>query len=592
MFLTKFDLLTPPVTLYYKGELQHTSICSAIISILGYASSIVIGLLLSIDFFQKKNPTVFCFNRYIDDSGSFTFNSEDIFTNFQLIDTKYALPREIDFTYIRIIGTELSIQTYLERNHTAGDNHWLYGLCDNGTDIEGIKNLYDYDTFNQSYCVKKFYNATEKKYYKIGDENFHWPITNHGTSHPNKTFYGLVFEDCKEDEIWEEVTGGKKCKTKNEIHEYLGKHYVRFYMIDNYPDVYNYKTPYKKYFFNIDTTLSGESYTYNHINFDPSNIITHNGLMFDSSIDEYAYIVDQNAPETGTYHGAYLSFYFWLKNKIIIYERTYKTLQDVLAEIEGMADLILFIATMLNNFVSEYITLKDTVHVLFTLKSKNVNRTAIKRILVTKRRTMFLKDSPPRRNNVPFSYTFHQNQNGENSDRAKINNNNYLQKMANFRNTKKRQIYYKRVTQNNNNNNKFKYLENSANSGNSGFSNMKGNSSLIKDKSSTPVDLDIYNNIEKKGIHKTEGGVDKIENVADEKIMPSFDPFKETKLKFLEFAYNYLFFCKKKENSIEVYENFRMKIISEENMIQNYLDIHTINKSIQEMNKDVIEEKK
>ena len=68
--------------------------------------------------------------------------------------------------------------------------------------------------------------------------------------------------------------------------------------------------------------------------------------------------------------------------------------------------------------------------------------------------------------------------------------------------------------------------------------------------------------------------------------MPSFDPFKETKLSFIEFTYNYLFICKRKENSIESYENFRMKIISEENLIQNYLDIHTLNKSIRQSTKE------
>ena len=580
MFLTKFDLLTPPVTLYFKGELQHTSIVSAILSILAYLSSIVIGLLLSLDFFKRKNPTVFCFNRYVDDSGSFTFDSNGIFSNFQILDTKYALPRELDFTILRVVGTELSIQTYIERNHTARDDHWLYGLCDNGTDIEGIKYLYDYNNFNQSYCVKKYYRADESKYYSIGDEKFRWPITNHGTSHPNKTFYGIVFEACKEDEIWQEVTGGKKCKTQDEIDDYLNTHYVRFYMIDHYPDVYNYKSPFKKYFYNIDTTLSSGSYTYNHINFDPSSIITHNGLIFDDSIDEDAYILEQNSPETGTYHGAYLSYYFWLKNRIVFYERTYKRLQDVLAEIEGMGDLIIFIATIINNFISEYVTLKDTSHVLFTLRSKNVNRTEIKRILQCKRRTMFIKDCPPRRNFTPFNYSYNVNKNNDNLEKTKNFNNN-PQKMVYYRPTKKRHISYKRAIPNNRTN----YFENSGVSGNSGISNLKGSSTLIKDKSFSRVDADIYTNIEKKDTPKHEG-VGQIENVADENIMPSFDPFKETKLSFIEFTYNYLFICKRKENSIESYENFRMKIISEENMIQNYLDIHNLNKSVRQSTKE------
>ena len=57
--LSRFDWLTPPITLYYNEGLQHSSIASVIISIIGYLSSVIIGLYLSVDFFKRKNPTVF-----------------------------------------------------------------------------------------------------------------------------------------------------------------------------------------------------------------------------------------------------------------------------------------------------------------------------------------------------------------------------------------------------------------------------------------------------------------------------------------------------------------------------------------------------
>ena len=70
------------------------------------------------------------------------------------------------------------------------------------------------------------------------------------------------------------------------------------------------------------------------------------------------------------------------------------------------------------------------------------------------------------------------------------------------------------------------------NSRNSGISNNKGNSTLFKDKSSAPGDVDIYSNIDKRQISKEIEKEAKIDNVANENIMPSFDPFKETKLSF------------------------------------------------------------
>ena len=173
----------------------------------------------------------------------------------------------------------------------------------------------------------------------------------------------------------------------------------------------------------------------------------------------------------------------------------------------------------------------------------------------------------------------------ESSGKIKLNNknnNNNNKKFVSFKkNNKKNEILYKRVMTNKTTN-KTKFLENT---GNLATNVVKRNPSLIKDRSSTPMDVDIYSNIEKEETPKEER-VDKINNDVEENIMPTFDPFKETKLSFLEFAYNYIFFCKKKDNSIEAYENFRMKIISEENMIQNYLDIHTLNKTVQQLAKD------
>ena len=569
--LSRFDWLTPPITLYYNEGLQHSSIGSVIMSILGYVSSVIIGLYLSIDFFKRKNPTVFYFNRYVEDSGIYSFNSESIFHNFQFVDTTDAIPRQIDFSYIRVIGTELSIQTYLERNNTPRDDHWIYGLCDNDTDIKGIEYLYDYDIFNQSYCIKKYYKADEKKYYSTNDEKFRWPHADHGTSHPNKTFYGLVFQNCIEDSVKVEMIGNQPCKSVTEIAKYVNKYYVRFYMIDHYPDVYNYKTPFTKYFYNIDSTLTDGSYQYNHINFNPAKINTNNGLFFDNTIEEQEYMFDQNTQESGTYHGAYVAFYFWLKNQMAIYDRTYKRIQDVLAEVEAMIDLIIFLATIINNFISEYITLRDTVHVLFTLKSKKVNKSQINRILQNKRRTMFIKASPPKRNNEAYNnnYYYNSNKNEENSDRLGMNSNNTRQRLQNSRTTRREQISYQRVNEKNNSS---RFNKNSENS------NMRGN--ILKNKNN---DVDIYNKV-KIDSPKEEEKVSKADNV--DEIMPGFDSFKETKLSLSEFAYNYFFFCKKKENSIDTYENFRMKIISEENLIQNYLDIYSLNKSFQLINKD------
>ena len=573
MFLAKFDWLTPPITLYYKGELQHSSICSAIISILGYLSSIIIGLYLSIDFFKRKSPTVFSFNRFIDDAGIFPLNSKSMFSFIQFRDVN-GVPSNIDPSYIRLVGTISSIESYASRNDVTRKDHWLYDLCNNDTDIDGVEHLYNYRFFNNSYCIRKYYNKIEDKYYTTGDKNFKYPSVDHGVSHVNKTYYGIVFEQCKYDRAYEEINHGIPCQSEEDIKNYVGSHNVRFLIIDHYPDVYNYKNPFTKYLYNIDSALSSGSCTVNHLNFNPATIITHNGYFFDNTVENIAYVFDQNEKANREVeNGIYLGFWFWLQNRLVYYERTYKKIQDVLAEIQGMGVFIIFIATILNNYVSEYITLSDTIQVLFTLKSANVDRAQIKRMIGTKKRTMFLKNSPPKRVH-PFNYSFYNK--GKKQENIDMNNLTRKKLQAKTQLPKKNeQVSYLRLSQSKNNMDNVAELSPPP-SRNSIEQIDENVSSTIKDKN---PDIEIYTNKEKRDI-KEKQNVEQFNELQDEELL---NPLNTTHISLLEFTINYLFFCKKKVNTIESYENFRMKIISEENLIQNYLDIHSINKTIKAM---------
>ena len=566
MFITKFDWLTRPITLYHKGELQHSSIPSSIISLIGYITSIVIGLYLSVDFFNKSSPTVFSFNRFIEDSGIFPLNATQMFNNLQFRFSYGNVPVGIDPTYLRIIGTQRSIDDYKVNDDPAKYDHWLYDFCNNDTDLEGIEHLYDYEIFNQSYCIREYYNKEEDKYYSTGEKNFKWPSLDHGVAHPNKTFYGILLEKCKNDRVFSELNKGKPCKTDDEIKEYVKNHYARFFIIDHYPDVYDYKKPFSKYLNNIDNGLSDGTCAFNHLNFNPTTTITHDGLFFDHTVDDVAYIFDQNEKASeGSEFGIYLAFYFWLQNRIVYYERTYKRIQDVIAEIQGMADLVIFIATVINDFVSEYTTICDTVDLLTTIKSKNVDSNDMKR-LFHKKRTMFMENSPPKRINNNSIY----NMNGKgNKNKKQISPNQKKNNQINDELPNKQHILYQRL-------NKIPINKDiSLNSGNNDIK-IYENPSLIKEKSS---EFEIYNNTNKRLTKEKTIKSNKSDELSDS----SINQMEDTKVSLSEFAFHYLFFCKKREDSIEKYENFRMKIISEENLIQNYFDINKVIKKIKIM---------
>ena len=72
--LKKLDCLSPPITLYYKGENQHSSILSGILSLLYIASLLATAIYYLRKYINKDNPQAYFFNRYIEDAGNFPLN--------------------------------------------------------------------------------------------------------------------------------------------------------------------------------------------------------------------------------------------------------------------------------------------------------------------------------------------------------------------------------------------------------------------------------------------------------------------------------------------------------------------------------------
>ena len=166
------DFLSPTITLYYKGERIHSSFFSGILTIIVYFICLIFGIIYFLKFYNKLVPTVYYYNRFVEDAGEFPVNSSSMFSFIQLIDTEKNIPDVVDFDMLNIIGIEQTIDLYQDDNDLSKYNHWLYGPCNNSTDTEGIKNLITFDHFTESACIRKYYNKEEKKYYNTNEEKF------------------------------------------------------------------------------------------------------------------------------------------------------------------------------------------------------------------------------------------------------------------------------------------------------------------------------------------------------------------------------------------------------------------------------------
>ena len=165
-------------------------------------------------------------------------------------------------------------------------------------------------------------------------------------------------------------------------------------IIDHYSDVLNYKEPFTKYFYSISNLFYPKSYTINHMNFNPALLKTHNGIILDNIVEERSFLFSDNEKVTMDEEvelkdeeghpvfdehgqklyrstGIVISFYFWLQNRLQLYDRNYKRLQDILSSIGGLSRTFFLIANILNSFVCGYVTLLDTEEFLSSVDNTN-----------------------------------------------------------------------------------------------------------------------------------------------------------------------------------------------------------------------------
>ena len=102
----------------------------------------------------------------------------------------------MDLKKFNVIGTNDHYNKFIgNSNSPKGINygdHWLYGH------YEKEKNTYVIDNYllERSISIKKFYNATEERYYDIGDEKFIWPEIAHGYFKDNYQLYSIIVQNA------------------------------------------------------------------------------------------------------------------------------------------------------------------------------------------------------------------------------------------------------------------------------------------------------------------------------------------------------------------------------------------------------------
>ena len=236
---------------------------------------------------------------------------------------------DFDFTAFNIIGTDLHYESYLGTAKARGIenlNHWLYGYCHKENNKE-LNDLLTYDFFEQSACITKFYNSTEKRYYEVGDEKFVWPEIAHGTYNEKNQLYNVMVQKCNNKLLKHILGDGYQCKNDTEFNEYFnikGTRLLYLYLLNNYINILDYYTPNNRFFYRIENRIYLTETTMVNLYFNPVLIKTDKGLIWNNIKENISYILYRNDEfaKNNEENNVYMAYGLYLKNTVEYYERT------------------------------------------------------------------------------------------------------------------------------------------------------------------------------------------------------------------------------------------------------------------------------
>ena len=148
MFLKKFDFLSPDITLFHKGDNSHSSWMSGIVSLIQAIILISCGVYFFLDFINHREPKAYFYNRFIENAGFYPINSSSFFHFISISTEKDSLTEfNFDFLSFRIIGLDSYYVSYLDERNLTNFDHWLYGRCNNIFLSKEINSLFTINSF-------------------------------------------------------------------------------------------------------------------------------------------------------------------------------------------------------------------------------------------------------------------------------------------------------------------------------------------------------------------------------------------------------------------------------------------------------------
>ena len=553
-FIKKFDVISPSITLHYKEESQHTSVFSGLLSMIVFALVFTAEIYYFLSFVERLHPKAYFFNRYIEDAGAFPVNASSMFHFIQVVKTETNKVDKFEFDKLRVFGfNTVYSDKYMEDPHIAdSENYWIYDVCNNNTDTEGISHLINFEDFDKAICIRYYHD--KNGFHETGTDGFKWPVIEKGCSNPDRTFYGIIIQRCDESHL-QTPSNYPECATDpTDITAYIDDKSLKYQLLTHNADLLNYDKPYTSLFQEVTGGIKNGVYSVHNLNYNPSKMLSYNGYFFENITEENSFTYVQNDIQTidettlgtpGATDGCLIAIYFWMQNMLQQYERNYDRIQDILANIGGVCYVVVSVAQIINILVNKFITLIDTENYIHP---DNLNQK--EGVTIFKKINEIM--SPPKKGSG-----FQNKQDNMDEDPIASNDRSSMRDLnsANQKNPKDEQVLSNALKGG-------KIINNLNNEG----------ISTIKKKT---INKNVTNNIIKNRVEANKNDISNFNNSPNKLYENDEKTVKETFILFFKYIW-YLIKCKKDYPAFSYYEKFRARLISEENLIQSYLNIQRI----------------
>ncbi len=290
MILKNFDFISPPITLFYHGMNSHSSIFTGIISLIVLIICLIAAIILSLDIFLKRNPSIYYWKKSIIDVEK-TYLNEDNFLHFitLLDENTNNIYDERAFTVIginnfsmnMIINSKTTKESKKNKTNILYNNfsYYIYGLCEESLDGGYlITDIYKKNTFYNSLCIKAYFNNTSNTTIYKNDPQFEYPYLQHGYSRGNNINYGILIRKCVNGSTLNNIT----CHNKNDIDNLKENlYYYSITFIDDSLNPDNYSFPFSNSLNNVTYKYDEEVFIINYLFFHNIELETTTGFLFD-----------------------------------------------------------------------------------------------------------------------------------------------------------------------------------------------------------------------------------------------------------------------------------------------------------------------